>query len=76
MCIRDSGGTIMTLLSTYGLPRAKFYDWLTANGCGYTLRITPGLWMRSMVAEVEDTIPPREENQQRQHTVLLSLIHI
>ncbi|HBC27067.1 MAG TPA: histidine phosphatase family protein, partial [Ruminococcaceae bacterium] len=33
------GGAIMTLLSAYGLPRAKFYDWMTDNGCGYTLRI-------------------------------------
>ena len=32
-------------------------DWMTENGCGYSLRITPGLWMRSMVAEVYDTIP-------------------
>ena len=43
------GGCIMSILSAYGLPRANFYDWLTDNGCGYTLRITPGLWMRSMV---------------------------
>ena len=51
------GGCIMSILSAYGLPRANFYDWLTDNGCGYTLRITPGLWMRSMVAEVEATLP-------------------
>lgn len=51
------GGCIMSILSTYGLPRASFYDWLTDNGCGYTLRITPGLWMRSMVAEVESILP-------------------
>lgn len=54
------GGTVMAILSAYGLPRAKFYDWLTAPGCGYSLRITPGLWMRGMVAEVYETIPPRE----------------
>ena len=51
------GGTLMSILSAYGLPRASFYDWMTENGCGYSLRITPGLWMRSMVAEVYDTIP-------------------
>jgi len=63
------GGAIMTLLSAYGLPRAKFYDWMTDNGCGYTLRIIPGLWMRSMVAEVVSTIPP-SDGPNREHTVI------
>lgn len=51
------GGSIMTILAAYGLPKANFYDWIVSNGCGYSLRITPGLWMRSMVAEVYATIP-------------------
>jgi len=55
------GGTIMSILSAYGLPRANFYDWMTENGCGYSLRITPGLWMRSMVAEVYAMIPAVQE---------------
>ena len=63
------GGTIMSILSTYGLPRAKFYEWMTEPGSGYSLRITPGLWMRDMVAEVYDTIPPRTEGQ-RESTVV------
>lgn len=63
------GGTIMSILSTYGLPRAKFYEWMTEPGCGYSLRITPGLWMRDMVAEVYDTIPPRRE-EGRESTVV------
>ncbi len=54
------GGVIMTILSAYGLPKAGFYDWLTENGCGYSLRITPGLWMRSMVAEVYAVLPEKE----------------
>ena len=58
------GGTLMAILSTYGLPRAPFYDWLTEPGSGYSLRITPGLWMRSMVAEVYETIPPREAERE------------
>ncbi|WOC32007.1 MULTISPECIES: histidine phosphatase family protein [Caproicibacterium] len=57
------GGSIMAILAAYGLPRAQFYDWMTQPGCGYSLRITPGLWMRSMVAEVYETIPPREAEQ-------------
>lgn len=54
------GGTIMTILTAYGLPRANFYDWLVGNGRGYSLRITPGLWMRGKVAEVYATIPAEE----------------
>ena len=51
------GGAIMTILAAYGLPRAKFYDWMTESGRGYSMRITPGLWMRSMVGEVYAKIP-------------------
>lgn len=51
------GGALMAILSAYGLPRANFYDWMTESGCGYCMRITPGLWMRSMVGEVYDTLP-------------------
>lgn len=51
------GGIIMTLLSTYGIPKAKPYDWITKSGCGYSVRITPGLWMRGKVFEVYEKIP-------------------
>ena len=64
------GGTLMAILSAYGLPRAPFYDWLTEPGCGYSLRITPGLWMRSMVAEVYETIPPRPAQEQHKPKVI------
>ena len=66
------GGVIMTILSAYGLPRASFYDWMTESGCGYSLRITPGLWMRSMVAEVYTQIPvfPGEEKFRQERIVL------
>ncbi len=63
------GGTIMTILSAYGIPKANFYDWMVENGCGYSLRITPGLWMRSMVAEVFATIPAQQE-ETADHTVI------
>ncbi len=68
------GGTIMSILSAYGLPRANFYDWMTENGCGYSLRITPGLWMRSMVAEVYATIPalPEKEDDGRNSVINLA----
>ncbi len=51
------GGTLMSILSAYGLPKASYYDWMTEDGCGYSMRITPGLWMRSMVGEVYAKIP-------------------
>lgn len=64
------GGTLMAILSAYGLPRAPFYDWMTEPGCGYSLRITPGLWMRSMVAEVYETIPPRPKASERKSNLI------
>lgn len=59
------GGSMMAILAAYGLPRAQFYDWMTQPGCGYSLRITPGLWMRSMVAEVYETIPRARSRHSR-----------
>ena len=46
------GGVIMTLLSMYGLPKAPMLDWACDPGRGYSVRITPNLWMRGMVMEV------------------------
>ncbi|MDF2632906.1 MAG: histidine phosphatase family protein [Caproiciproducens sp.] len=67
------GGTIMSILSAYGLPRANFYDWMTENGCGYSLRITPGLWMRSMVAEVYATIPEKPVSEEDDQKLVINL---
>lgn len=50
-------GVLTALLATYGLPKAPFYDWMCEPGYGYSVRITPGLWMRSCVMEVFDTVP-------------------
>ena len=51
------GGVIMTILAMYGIPKADFYEWMVDNGCGYSVRITPGIWMREKVMEVYDKIP-------------------
>lgn len=48
------GGVITTLLSLYGIPQKR---WMVENGCGYSIRITPGIWMRSKIFEVFDSIP-------------------
>ena len=51
------GGVIMSLLAMYGIPKAKPFDWMVDNGCGYSIRITPGLWMRDKVFEVYQKVP-------------------
>ena len=51
------GGVIMSLLAMYGIPKAKPFDWMVDNGCGYSVRITPGLWMRDKVFEVYQKVP-------------------
>ncbi|MCI1966244.1 MAG: histidine phosphatase family protein [Oscillospiraceae bacterium] len=65
------GGAIMSILATYGLPKAKFYDWMTEPGCGYSMRITPGLWMRSKVGEVYAQIPERPRQDDTDHERIL-----
>jgi alpha-ribazole phosphatase len=51
------GGVIMALLAAFGLPEAQMHDWLTPSGCGYTVRITPSLWMKGQKFEVIDETP-------------------
>ena len=57
------GGVITTLLSIYGLPQAESYRWQMDNGFGYSMRITPMLWMRDKVAEIYDYCPPNNEEE-------------
>ena len=51
------GGIIMILLAVFGIPKANFNDWVVESGCGYSVRVTPTLWMRDKVMEVYNTIP-------------------
>ena len=58
------GGVIMTLLSVYGLPQAKPFDWAMDDGCGFSMRIMPALWMRDRVGEVYARIPAKKEQDE------------
>lgn len=51
------GGVIMLIMAAYALPRADMSAWGAENGCGFTLRVTPALWMREPVAEAIDYVP-------------------
>lgn len=53
-------GVMTSILSAFGLPRAQPQDWLCDGGFGYSVRITPGLWMREPVMEVFDRTPQRK----------------
>lgn len=51
------GGVIMMIMAAYAFPRADMSAWGTESGCGFTLRVTPSLWMREPVAEAIDYVP-------------------
>lgn len=57
------GGVIMTLLSVYGLPQAKPFEWVMDNGFGYSVRINPMMWQRDRVMEVYRKIPVTDSSQ-------------
>ena len=61
------GGVIMTLLSVYGIPQAKPFDWAMDDGCGYSMRITPSLWMRDKIAEVYSRLPYERESEDAEY---------
>ncbi|MBR0413611.1 MAG: histidine phosphatase family protein [Clostridia bacterium] len=58
------GGVLMWILSFFGLPEAPMHDWLCESGCGYTLLVTPSLWMRTKKVEVHDTFPESIRDRQ------------
>ena len=50
-------GVMTSILAGFGMPQAQPQDWLCDSGFGYSLRITPSLWMRQPVMEVFDRVP-------------------
>ena len=56
------GGVIMLLMAAYALPRMEMTEWISDSGCGFTLMITPTLWMREPVAECISRFPFQRDN--------------
>ena len=55
------GGIIMLLMAAYGLPQCDPKEWVSSDGAGFTLRVTPSVWMREPKAEALCAIPWKEE---------------
>ena len=53
------GGVIMAIMQAFALPEAPMHDWLTPNGCGYTLNVIPSIWGNIKKAEAMAEIPLR-----------------
>ncbi len=58
------GGVIMMLMMTYALPKLSMGDCVANAGNGFTLRITPSLWMREPVAEALCIIPWEKQKEE------------
>jgi len=55
------GGVITLLMQLYSLPRLDPKDCLAAAGQGFTLRVTPSIWMSEPLAEALCIIPWTKE---------------
>lgn len=55
------GGVITMLMQIYSLPRLEPKDCLAAPGQGFTLRVTPSVWMSEPLAEALCIIPWKKE---------------
>lgn len=51
------GGVIMSLLSAVAMPRRPYAKWRVENGRGFTIVMTPQLWMRDHLVEAVGTLP-------------------
>lgn len=57
VAIITHGGVIMTIMQMFALPEAPMHEWLTPNGCGYTLNVIPSLWGNTKKVEAYAEIP-------------------
>lgn len=57
------GGVITLLMQLYSLPRLDPKDCLAAPGNGFTLRVTPSVWMNEPLAEALCIIPWEKDDE-------------
>lgn len=51
------GGTIMSIMEEYALPKKDYYEWHVHNGCGYLVQLDERLWSTGRKSlEVLETI--------------------
>lgn len=60
------GGIIMTSLALMGFPRKPMGEWDCVQGSGFTIVMTPELWMRDRIFEIIAKIPTNEERKWNQ----------
>ena len=62
------GGVIMSLMAAFAIPEAPMHEWLTPNGCGYTLRVDPSVWKFGGKLEAinECPAPPESVDAERE----------
>ena len=51
------GGVIMSLLAACGFPKREMRQWITDFGGGFTILLTPQMWMRDRAFEIYAEIP-------------------
>ncbi|MDL2253792.1 histidine phosphatase family protein [Ruminococcaceae bacterium OttesenSCG-928-I18] len=51
------GGVIMSMLAQKGLPRKPSHQWMSDNGCGFTVQADAGMLMRDEMVEVVAVLP-------------------
>ena len=51
------GGVIMMIMQMFAIPELPMHEWLTPNGCGYTLNVIPSIWGNTTKAEAFAEIP-------------------
>lgn len=65
VAIITHGGVISTIMSNFALPEASASEWLTPQGCGYTLLASHFLWMQGHKLEAIKEIPemPKDDSE-------------